>query len=448
MTNAGGRMNSNRIIRFVRSTTQFIPLCLLLFSFRCFANQVDVITVEDAITPVTAKLIGDAVKRAERTGAEALIIRLDTPGGLMEATWKIDKALLAAKVPVVVYITPSGGRAASAGVYISYAAHVVAMAPSTHIGAAHPVTMGGQDTSKTMAEKITNDAVAHIKGLAEKRGRNAAWAEESVRKSVSITEKEALQKHVIDLVAEDLGGLLDSLDGRRVNVDGRDETLHTRDAVVREFGMSWRYRLLDKISNPNIAYIFMILGIWGLYFELSNPGAILPGVAGGIFLILAFFAFQVLSINAAGLALILLSLVFFIVEVKVNSHGILAAGGIVSMFMGSVMLFNSPAVKVSISLILAVVFVSAAFFILVIRLAFLAHRRKPVTGKRGLMGEFGEALSSIDPAGKVAVHGEIWKAVSAESIKKGEMVQVIGVEGMVLRVESMHDQPVRGGKRR
>jgi membrane-bound serine protease (ClpP class) len=417
--------------------TGMITLLFSFFALHVFANQVDVITIDDAITPVTAKIIGDAVRRAERSGAEALVIRLDTPGGLMEATWKIDKALLAAKVPVVVYITPSGGRAASAGVYISYAAHLVAMSPSTHIGAAHPVTMGGQDSSKTMSEKITNDAVAHIKGLADKRGRNAAWAEEAVRKSVSITEKEALQKRVIDLVAADLGELLNSLDGRRVDVDGKEEVLNTRGASVHEFNMSWRYRLLDKISNPNIAYILMILGIWGLYFELSNPGAILPGVVGGIFLILAFFAFQVLSINAAGLALIFLSLVFFIIEVKVNSHGILAAGGIVSMFMGSIMLFNSPAMRVSLSIILAAVLTTAAFFILALTLAYRAHQRKPVTGKRGLMGEFGEALSSIDPTGKVSVHGEIWKAVSAERIKKGEMIQVIGVEGMVLRVESV-----------
>jgi membrane-bound serine protease (ClpP class) len=412
------------------------------------ASLVDVITVDGAITPVTAKIIGDAVKRAERSGADALVIKLDTPGGLMEATWKIDKTLLAARVPVVVYITPSGGRAASAGVYISYAAHAVAMSPSTHIGAAHPVTMGGRDSSKTMTEKITNDAVAHIKGLADKRGRNAAWAEDAVRNSVSITEKEALQKSVINLVAADLGELLNALDGRRVNVDGEEKIMHTRDATIREFGQSWRYRLLDKISDPNIAYIFMMLGIWGLYFELANPGSIFPGVVGGIFLILAFFSFQVLSINAAGLALIFLSVAFFIVEVKVNSHGLLAAGGVISMFLGSIMLFNSPDVHVSLSLILAFVLVSSAFFFLIFRMAYLAHRRKPVTGRRGLMGEFGEALSDIDPAGKVSIHGEIWKAVSAEKIGKGEKVGVIGVEGMVLRVESTHDHPVRKKKNR
>ena len=401
------------------------------------AKQVHVITIEDAITPVTAKIISDAVKRAEKTGAEALVIRMDTPGGLMEATWKIDKALLASKVPVVVYVSPSGGRAASAGVYIAYAAHIVAMAPSTHIGAAHPVTMGGRDSSKTMSEKMTNDAVAHIKGLADKRGRNAAWAEDAVRNSVSITEREALEKHVADLVADDLRDLLRALDGRRVSMDGREVVLRTRDADVRTFETSWRYRLLDKISNPNIAYILMILGFWGMYFELSNPGAILPGVVGGIFLILAFFAFQVLSINAAGLALIILALGFFIVEVKVNSHGLLTAGGIVSMLLGSLMLFQTPGMRVSLSIILAAVLTTAAFFVLALGLAYRAHLRKPTTGRRGLMGETGEALSNIDPVGKVSVHGEIWKAVSAERIKRGESIEVIGVEGMVLRVKSV-----------
>jgi len=401
------------------------------------AGQVDVITVEGAITPVTAKIVADAIRRAERFDAEALVIKMDTPGGLMEATWKIDKAILASKVPVVVFITPSGGRAASAGVYISYAAHFVAMAPSTHIGAAHPVTMGGQDSSKAMMEKITNDAVAHIKGLAEKRGRNVTWAEASVRKSVSITEKEALNLRVIDFIASDLDDLLAKLDGQKTKVATGEAILNTKGASIVPFDMSWRYRLLDKISDPNIAYILMILGIYGLFFELSNPGAVFPGVVGGICILLAFFAFQVLSINAAGLGLIFLALVFFIVEVKVNSHGLLAIGGIVSMFLGSIMLFNSPTVKVSLSIIVTAVLVTAAFFVFALGLAFRAHQRKPVTGRRGLLGEIGEALTAIDPGGKVSVHGEIWKAVSAEKIKKGDKVEVIGVEGMTLRVRWM-----------
>ena len=412
-------------------------LGILLAVVPVTAGHVDVITVDGPITPVTAKIIEDAIRRAERQQAEALIIQMDTPGGLMEATWKIDKAILASEVPVVVYITPSGGRAASAGVYISYAAHAVAMAPSTHIGAAHPVTMGGQDSSKTVMEKATNDAAAHIRGLAEKRGRNAVWAEEAVRQSVSITEREALEKHVIDLVATDLADLLARLDGKTVRVGERDEVLDTRDARVRSYAMGWRYRLLDKISDPNIAYIFMILGIYGIFFELSNPGAVLPGIVGGIFIILAFFAFQVLTINAAGLMLIFLALLFFILEVKVNSYGLLTIGGIVSMFLGSVMLFNTPAMRVSIGLVLSAVLATAAFFVLALGLAYRAHQRKPTTGKRGLLGEFGEAISTIDPEGKVSVHGEIWKAVSSEKIKRGEKVEVIGVEGMTLRVKSV-----------
>jgi membrane-bound serine protease (ClpP class) len=398
------------------------------------AATVDVITVDGPITPMTARIIEEAIRRAERTEAQALVVRLDTPGGLMEATWKIDKAILASKVPVVAYVTPGGGRAASAGVYICYAAHYAAMAPSTHLGAAHPVTLGGRDSSKTMMEKMTNDAVAHIRGLAEKHGRNAVWAEEAVRKSVSITETEALKLKVIDLIADDLPDLLARLDGRNPRVEGREGVLRTRGAEIRFFDMGWRFRLLDKIADPNIAYILMILGIYGLFFELSNPGAVLPGVIGGIFLVLAFFAMQVLSINAAGLMLILLALLFFIIEVKVQSFGLLALGGIVSMFLGSVMLFRSPALRVSLGIIVTAVALTALFFLFAFGLAYRAHLRKPVTGRRGLLGEIGEALTPIDPGGKVSVHGEIWKAVSAEKIKKGEKVEVIGVEGLMLRV--------------
>jgi membrane-bound serine protease (ClpP class) len=406
------------------------------------ANVVEVLKIEGAITPVTAKYLGEAIEKAEENQAECLVIQMDTPGGLMEATWKIDKAILASTVPVVVYIWPSGGRAASAGVYISYAAHVIAMAPSTHLGSAHPVTMGGQDSSKTMLEKITNDAVAHIKGLAEKRGRNAQWAEEAVRKSVSITETEALRKRVIELVAKNLAGLLDLLDGRTVKLDdGSEKVLHTKGAKIQHSAMDWRYRILDKISDPNIAYILMILGIYGLFFELSNPGAILPGVVGGIFLILAFFALQVLSVNASGVMLILLALLFFIVEVKVNSHGLLAIGGIVSMFLGSLMLFKSPEMEVSLSIIITAVLCTALFFIFAVGMAARAHRRKVVTGRQGLVGEIGTVIETIHPEGKISVHGEIWTAVSGKQIKKGEKAVIDKVDGLVLRVS-----PVSTGK--
>ncbi|MDM7924684.1 MAG: nodulation protein NfeD [bacterium] len=400
------------------------------------ANTVEVLKIEGAITPVTAKYIDEAIRLAEDNQAECLIIQMDTPGGLMEATWKIDKSILASLVPVIVYISPSGGRAASAGVYISYACHLIAMAPSTHLGSAHPVAMGGQDSSKTMMEKITNDAVAHIKGLAEKRGRNAEWAERAVRESVSITETEAVEKKVADIIAKDLGDLLDRLDGRTVKLDsGAERTLHTKDARVRHSAMDWRYRILDKISDPNIAYILMMLGIYGLFFELSNPGAILPGVIGGIFLILAFFALQVLSVNASGVLLILLALLFFFLEVKVNSHGLIALGGIVSMVLGSLMLFKTPVFRVSLSLILFAALLTAAFFLLALGAAYRTHRLKPVTGRRGMIGETGEALRTLDPEGPVAVHGEIWRAVSTRKVRKGETVEVTDVDGLTLKVK-------------
>lgn len=401
------------------------------------AEQIHVLTIEGPITPVTAKLVSEAIHQAELANAECLILKMDTPGGLMEATWRIDKAILGSAIPVIVYIAPSGGRAASAGVFITYASHLAAMAPSTHIGAAHPVTMGSQDTSKTMMEKVTNDAVAHIKGLAEKRGRNGQWAEAAVRKSISITETEALKKRVIEIVARDIPDLLSQLDGRKIILDiGMEKTLRTKEAVVHYALIPWHYRILDKISDPNIAYILLILGIYGLFFELSNPGAILPGVVGGIFLILAFFALQVLSVNASGILLILLALIFFIAEVKVNSHGLLLIGGIISMFLGSLMLFKSPEMRVSLQIIFTVIICTVLFFMFALGMAMRAHRRKVTTGEQGLLGETGVVIQAITPekVGKISVHGEIWTARSAYSLRKGEKVVVQAINGLVVTV--------------
>jgi membrane-bound serine protease (ClpP class) len=416
-----------------------LPVLLLIVLFNAGlgslqAQQVDLIIIDGPITPVTAKYIEDGIEEAQKSGAECLIIQMDTPGGLMQATWTIDKAILEDKVPVVVYIAPSGGRAASAGVFISYSAHFIAMAPSTNIGSAHPVTMGGGDSSKVMMEKITNDAVAHIKGLADKRGRNAEWAEQAVRKSVSITEKEAIEQDVIDFIARDLDDLLAQLDGKEVTLDKKKVVLVTENAEVRRSPMSLRYKILDKISDPNIAYILLMLGIYGIFFELSNPGSIFPGVVGGIFLILAFFALQVLAINTAGLLLILLAVIFFLLEIKIPSYGLLTIGGVVSMFLGSLMLFQSPAIKVSLSIIIPAVLVTAAFFIFAVGMALRVRAKKATTGKQGLVGENGITLSLLSPEGQVSVHGEVWKAVSTEKIRKGKRVEVVAVEGLVLKV--------------
>lgn len=418
-----------------------VMLLLLVPGIASVTGQtVDVIEVDGPITPVTAKYISDAIKRAERDDAECLIIQMDTPGGLMQSTMDIDKELLADKVPVVVYIAPSGGRAASAGVYISYAAHLVVMAPSTNIGSAHPVTMGGQDTSKVMMEKVTNDAVAHIKGLADRRGRNAEWAEQAVRKSVSITEKEALERGVIDFIAEGIGDILKQMDGREVELKGDKVVLRTERAEVRRYPMNWRYKILDKISDPNIAYLLMLAGIAGLFFELRSPGAIFPGAVGGICLILAFFALQVLPINAAGILLILLGILFFILEIHIVSFGLLTIGGIVSMTLGSLMLFRSAELKVSLSVIIPAVLAIAAFFVIALGFGIRAQMKKATTGRKGIVGEIGEVVNALKPEGQVAVHGEIWKAVSSERLKKGEKVEVTGVKGLILRVRRVSDR--------
>ena len=404
------------------------------------ARHVDVITVDGPITPVTAKYIEDAVEKAERDGAECLVIQMDTPGGLMQSTMKIDKRLLAARVPVVVYVTPSGGRAASAGVFITYASHIAAMAPSTNIGSAHPVSMGAQqDTSQVMLEKVTNDAVAHMKGLAAQRGRNAEWAEEAVRESVNITEVEALELDVIDLVADDLIDLLDRIDGTEVEVRDDIVVLDTKRIDVRHSPMNWRYRILDKISDPNIAYLLMLAGIIGIFFELQNPGAIFPGALGGISLILAFFALQVLPINAAGILLILLAVVFFILEVNITSYGLLTIGGLVSMTLGSLMLFRTPEIRVSLSIIIPAVLGTAAFFIFAMGMALRAQMRKATTGRKGLIGERGTVVRAIVPdgEGQVSVHGEIWKAVCPERLKKGDKVEVTEVDGLVIMVKKI-----------
>lgn len=421
----------------------FLFFNLLIFislfsSVSVIAEHVDVIVIDGPITPVTAKYISDAIGQADQDDAEALIIQMDTPGGLMQATWSIDKEILAADVPVIVYIYPSGGRAASAGVFISYAAHLIAMAPSTNIGSAHPVTMGGNDTSKVMMEKVTNDAVAHIKGLAEKRNRNAEWAEKAIRESVNITEKEAVQLKVADLIANNYEELLEKLDGRMVVLEDKEVTLQVRDASINRRKMTFWYRVLDQISHPNIAYLLMIFGFYGIFFELRSPGAIFPGVFGAICLVMAFFALQVLSINTAGLVLIILAFVFWILEAFVPGFGILTAGGLVSFVLGSMMLFKTPEVKVSLGLIITMAVCTALFLFIGLGLTLRTRMTKATTGQQGLVGEIGIVVTPLKPEGQVSVHGEVWKAVSSETIKKGEKVVVTKVNGLEIQVEKVN----------
>jgi membrane-bound serine protease (ClpP class) len=397
------------------------------------------VEVDGIINPATAKFIVDSIDQATQQGAQCLIIQLDTPGGLMDSMRMIVKKELGSTIPIIVYVAPGGARAASAGVFVTMAAHIAVMAPSTHIGAAHPVTLGGGEgkESKTMTEKIVNDTVSYIKTIAKNRGRNVDWAEKAVVKSVSITEEEAVKLNVVDFISPDVQSLLTKIDGRVVKFDGVTRTLQTKGVQPQPIQMSWRDKLLDIISNPTIAYILLMLGIYGIFFELSSPGAILPGVVGGIFLILAFYALQMLPVNYAGLALILFGIILFIAEIKVVSHGLLAVGGVISLLLGSIMLFQSPVeyMRVSLSVIIPAVMVSAAFFIFAVSKAINARLTKPTTGMEGLIGEVGIVSTPVSPEGKVSIHGEFWNATSDQTIEKGEKVQVVGVDNLKLKVK-------------
>ena len=401
-------------------------------------HTVMLIKIDDPITPMIAEFIIKSIDKAAKQNAEALIIEMDTPGGLVESTREIIKKMLAADVPTVVYVAPDGSRAASAGVFITLTANIAAMAPNTRMGSASPVQLEGK-MDETMAKKVTNDLAAMIRGIAEKRGRNAKWAEDAVRKSISATEAEALKLGVIDLIAPDIPTLLKKIDGRTVDVALGKKTLRTADAVVKEHAMGFRYRLLGIISNPNIAYILMILGFYGLYFELSNPGAIFPGVAGAILLILAFYALQTLPINYAGLMLIILAIALFIAEAFITSHGVLGVGGTIAMLFGSLMLIDSPdpSLRISWVVILPVVAASSLLFIITVTVAVRAHRSRVDTGKEGLIGMHAEAKTDVREDGQVFLRGEYWNARSDERIAKGEKVIVLSVEGLRLIVKKI-----------
>ena len=397
--------------------------------------------VDALIQPVSADFMIEAMDRADHDGAELLVFTLRTPGGLLDATRTIVSRMLAARTPVAVFVGPSGGRAASAGFLITIAADVAAMAPGTHIGAAHPVEGSGQPLDPTMAKKLESDVAAAARTWATGRGRNAQLADEAVRESRSFTETEALSANppLIDLVAADVPDLLAKLDGRPVRrFDGRTVVLHSAGARVVTLEMNWRQKLLSALAHPNIAYVLLTLGMLGLTVELWNPGAVLPGVARGLCLLLAFFTFQVLPVNYAGVALILFGTGLFVLEVKVASHGVLSVGGILSLLFGSMMLMDTtaPEMRVSFTVILPVVFGFSAILILLVRLGIASQRRRPTTGAAGMIGETGRAMSPIGPdaPGRVAAHGEIWTATAAEAVAEDEEVRVVAVEGLTLRV--------------
>jgi membrane-bound serine protease (ClpP class) len=399
-------------------------------------RAVATITIEGVISPVTLRLIEAAIDRATAERAQVLVILLDTPGGLERSTRAIVQRILNAEVPVVVYVAPTGARAASAGVFIALSANVAAMAPATNIGAAHPVSLGGSVDKESM-RKIENDSAAFIRTIARERGRNADWAEKAVRESVSITEREAVKLKVVDLVAASLPDLLDKIDGRTVRTRKDEVVLATRGASVKAIEIGVRDRFLSIITDPNVAYILMMLGMLGLFFELSNPGVILPGIIGGISLILAFFAMQSLPVNYAGLLLILFAIVLFVAEIKIVSHGVLAIGGIISMAIGSLMLFDSPEMGFRISgwVVAPAVAITAAVFLFVMGAGVRALRRRPMLGAAGLVGEVGVARGPLTPEGQVALHGELWRAVAdRDFVPDGASVRVVDVQGLTLKV--------------
>lgn len=438
------RLQGHRRLPIVRLTGIFLTgFFLMLTASAGFGKTgesvreaVHVGTYEGVINPVAAEYINHVLAVAQEAGAAAVVLRLDTPGGLDTSMRLIIKDITASPIPVIVYVSPSGGRAASAGVFILYAAHIAAMAPGTNVGAAHPVAMGGGEMDAVMKAKVENDAAAYIKSIAEKRGRNAQWAEDAVRKSLSVTEKEALTLKVIDLVAEDMPSLLAAVDGRDVVTGAGKVVLRTKGAPLQETVMGWRLEALKALSDPNIAFILMTLGTIGLIAELYNPGAILPGIVGAISLILAFYSLQTLPINYAGVLLILLGIVLFILEIKVVSYGLLSLGGIASMVLGALMLVktDAPFLKVSLSVIIPTVVTFGGLLLAVTWLAVKSQRRRPVTGSEGMIGTIAVAMTELAPRGKVLLQGEIWDAVSEEPIHEGEESEVKAVAGLTLTV--------------
>jgi len=450
-----------------------VPFFLALISFISYSQPqgkpVYVITLaDDIINPVTAEYIEKSIDKAKQDGAECLVIELDTPGGLLQSTRSIVKAIMNAEVPVVVYVAPSGARAGSAGVFITLAGNIAAMAPSTNIGAAHPVSldekrstsdsieeffrqlsekMGKKEEKKeerkkqlpkdVMESKILSDTIAWAKTIAAHRGRNEKWAVAAVEESVSVTEAAAKAEGVIDLIASNTQDLLEKIDGRVVDMPQGKVVLHTKGASVIEMPKNFRLRLLSALAHPNIAYILLMLGFYGLLFEFTHPGVAFPGIAGTISIILAFFGLQVLPTNYAGVALIILGIILFIAEIKVTSYGLLTLGGLVSLFFGSLILFASPYefMRVSLPIVLAFVVATMIIAVFLTTIAVRSQRRKIKTGMEGLIGEKAVVKSWREKNGKVFVHGELWEARSEGVLEEGKQVEIVGAEGMKLIVK-------------
>ena len=420
-----------------------VLLLLMVWPANAFGSEgIIVVKIEGAINPVVAEFVANEIRSANTSSEELIVIRMDTPGGLDTSMRKIIKAIQSSKIPVASFVSPGGSRAASAGTFITIASHIAAMEPGTNIGAAHPVNLMGGGTggqAKVMEDKVVNDASAYIRSLAEKRGRNTHWAELSVRKSVSVSAEEAKRLNVIDLVAANLDSLVLALDKREVKLGGSIITLNTAEKNITFKEMNSRQRILDIIASPNVAYVLMMLGLVGLYFELSNPGLILPGVVGSVSLVLALYAMQTLPINYAGLLLIILGVVLLIAEVNVMSYGLLAMSGAISIFLGSIMLIDSddPAMQISKMILYPTLGMTFLFSIGSIYLAKKAHQLVTITGMEGLLGEVGVVKETLNLEGRVLIHGEMWKAESDTVISVGEKVSVEVVKGLKIKVRKV-----------
>ena len=404
-------------------------------------SHVNLIVIDGGINPAVNDYIRESIQRAHAGNARALIIQLDTPGGLLSSTRSIVKEMLSAPLPVIVYVAPSGAGAGSAGVFITMAANIAAMAPGTNIGAAHPVAGSGQEVKGVMGEKIENFTASFSETIAQRRGRNTEFAIQAVRRSISITDQEALDKRVIDLIALDVSDLLKQASGREVDVAGVKRTLDFDGVSVLRFEMGLKQRVLNILAHPNVAYLLMMAGILGLYMEFSNPGALFPGIAGGIALLLALASFQVLPINYAGLLLIGLGLCLLVAEAFLPSFGLLGISGVVSLGLGSLLLFDVEGSDLSVdpSIILAAVGTLSACVLVVTILVVKSQRRKATLGFEGLIGEFGEVRERLDLKGKVFVHGEVWNAEGSERLQPGDRVEVVGHDGMTLKVRRVEE---------
>ncbi|MGN6604872.1 MAG: NfeD family protein [Ginsengibacter sp.] len=417
-------------------------MILFLLPLNSFSQKVVSVTVNDGINPATAEYIHQGIEKAKEDKAQCLIINLNTPGGLLNSTRNIVTDIMQSTIPVVVYVSPSGAHAGSAGTFITLAANIAAMAPGTNIGAAHPVDMQGK-TDAVMNEKVMNDASAFIRTIAEKRDRNVQWADDAVRSSVSITEQEALEKNVINIIANDEKDLLAKLDGKQVEINGSTRILNTKNATVEPLEMGFFQKVLSRLSDPNISYILMMLGFYGLLFELFSPGAIFPGIVGVICLIFAFYSMSSMPVNYAGLALIIFGIILYILEIKIVSHGMLAVGGTASVLLGSLTLFRSSPVQNFVSLSWSVIFsvtaVSALFFLFLISMGVRAQKAKPVLGDNSMIGKIALTAGDLDLQGQVKLMGETWNAISlAGKIAANEKVVIREIKGLTLYVEPLN----------